>query len=106
MEIGLANPALEKIRLLVLRDDWATSTKVRDRYKLGDYGPDDVKSCLLHGVIRQAQRDELGQAIDGKKYVIAGPDAGGLLFVTVGKIVMSCDGNEYFVINAFPDLRS
>lgn len=48
----------------------------------------------------EQERDELGLAVHGMKYVILGRDTHGRPFYTVGKVVQGPGGQFYFYITA------
>jgi hypothetical protein len=50
--------------------------------------------------IYKAERDELGQAVHGMKYVILGRDTHGRPFYTVGKALRGPAGRIYFYLTA------
>jgi hypothetical protein len=62
---------------------------------------EDVVMSLLTGSIRKAQKDELDEAVDGKKYTIMGRDCHGDGIESVGKLVADEQGRLYLVITVF-----
>lgn len=95
-----SNP-LEYIRRLIRSDDYWFSDHVRDEWANGEYSMGDIETSVLGGSIHKTQKDEKGQAVDGKKYVITGRDSAGMGFETVGKIIEGEDGRKYFFITAY-----
>jgi len=93
---------LEKIRLLIAKGDWIPSQHVREDYlETGECTLDDIECSILTGEIVAVQKDEVGGAVDGHKYVIQGRSRCGMGFETVGKIIKMADGKRYFVITAY-----
>jgi hypothetical protein len=92
---------LEEIKQLVARRRYQYSRKVRDFIEDGFFDEEDLVHCILSATrIHKSERDELGQAIHGMKYVILGRDIHGRLFYTVGKGIQAPGGRLYFYITA------
>lgn len=90
-----------EIRKLVRHDLFQLTSHVYDKIATNYWEFDDVVESLLNGSIQSAKKDELGDAVDGKKYTILGRDSYGESLETVGKIVRGDDGREYLVITAY-----
>ena len=77
------------------------SKKVRELIEEGFFDEQDIVHCILSATkIHKAERDELGQAVHGMKYVILGKDTYGQSFYTVGKVMQGPQGHFYFYITA------
>jgi len=96
-----ASEPLEYIRRLVLTGHYFLSDHVKDDLASGEYWLEDIEVSITHGSIRQRQTDEMKQAVDGWKYIIAGPGVAGSTFETVGKVIEWLDGQVYFLITAY-----
>jgi len=59
-----------------------------------------VQGILSATKIQKKERDELGQAVHGMKYVILGKDTHGQPFYTAGKVIRSAQGRFYFSMTA------
>ncbi len=77
------------------------SGKVHGRIANGVFSRKDVVHSILNGRIIKKQKDELEEAVDGKKYVICGPSPNGLALETAGKIVEFEDGIKYFIMTGY-----
>jgi hypothetical protein len=92
---------LEEIKQLVARRRYQYSRKVRDFIEDGFFDEEDLVHCILSATrIHKSERDELGHAIHGMKYVILGRDIHGRPFYTVGKGIQAPRGRLYFYITA------
>lgn len=92
---------LEEIKQLVVEGRYRYSRKVQDFIEEGFYDREDLVHCILSATkIHKRERDELGQAVHGMKYVILGKDTHGRPFYTVGKVVRRTDGRLYVCITA------
>ncbi len=99
----MADSNLDRIRQLILTQEYELSVHVADRIIAGEFDELGIESAILKGSITRRQHDELKQSIDGYKYVISGPDRYGLAFQTVGKIIEYHDGRTYFLISAYKE---
>jgi hypothetical protein len=98
---------LREIQRLVDHGQYRYSRKVEELIEDGYIDEDDLEHCILSAQrIAKRQRDELGQAIDGMKYVILGRDTHGRPFYTVGKMLRAPRGRLYFFITAHQASRS
>lgn len=97
----LASDPLLWIQNLVRRKHYRMSGKVYRRIASGVFSRKDVEHSILHGRIRKKLKDELDEAIDGKKYVICGPSLNGLAFDTAGMIIEFDDGDKYFFLTGY-----
>ena len=100
-EKALPDPRLVRIRRLVLAGRYRVSSHVHSSVADGEIDFDAIPHSIVNAVTMERHRDQEKASVDGWKYVITGPDAGGLAFRTVGKTVEGPDGEEYFVITAF-----
>jgi hypothetical protein len=92
---------LVQIRLLVARGAYHYGEKVRECIEEGFFDEEDLVHCILSATrIHKKEKDELGQAVHGMKYVILGRDTHGRLFYTVGKVIPGPKGKLYFFISA------
>jgi len=92
---------LEEIKLLVEQGFYHYSKKVREEIEEGFFDERDLESCILSATkIHKKEKDELGQAVHGMKYVILGRDAHGRPFYTVGKVILGANGKLFFFISA------
>ncbi len=92
---------LEEIRLLVEEGLYHYSKKVRETIEEGFFDERDLESCILTAArIQKKEKDELGQAVHGMKYVILGRDTHGRPFYTVGKVMQGAEGKLYYYISA------
>jgi len=92
---------LEEIKHLVVTGNYDYSAKVRGLMEDGWYSEEDLETCVCSATgIYKKERDELGTALDGFKYVILGKDTHGCLFYTCGKGKKDDKGKLYFFITA------
>ncbi len=92
---------LKEIKLLVEKGLYHYSEKVRKSIEEGFFDERDLETCILSATkIHKKEKDELGQAVHGMKYVILGRDTHGRPFYTVGKVVQGAEGKLYFYISA------
>lgn len=92
---------LPEIKQLVADQRYRYSKKVRGLIEEGFFDEEDMVHCVLSATrIHKAERDELGQAVHGMKYVILGKDTHGQPFYTVGKVMEDRKGRFYFYITA------
>ena len=92
---------LAEIQQLVARRQYRYSEKVRNLIEEGFFDEEDCVDCILSATrINKSERDELGQAVHGMKYVILGRDTRGRPFYTVGKGIQGPRGRLYFYITA------
>ncbi len=92
---------LTEIKRLIRRRRYHYSQKIRDLIEDGFFEEEDMEQCILSATrIHKKERDELGQAVDGMKYVILGKDTYGQPFYTAGKVLSDADGRIYFYITA------
>jgi hypothetical protein len=98
---AVSKRALEKIRRLIQSRDWIAGCHVQNYLDDGEFDENDIEVSICNGTITRVQRDELGEAIDGKKYIITGLDKYGLALETCGKIIEWTDGHQYFLITAY-----
>jgi hypothetical protein len=93
------------IKGLVADDAFHFSKKVQTLIEDGCFRLEDIKHCVMSAKrIEETEVDELGKAIDGRKYTILGTDTEGYRFYTCGKIIAG--GNDerlYFFITAHED---
>jgi hypothetical protein len=92
---------LERIQRLILQGHWEVSSHVLQYIEDGEFEIRDIETSIARGWISKSQKDEVGTAVDARKYTISGFDHCGLPFETVGKIVEGPDGEQYFVITAY-----
>ena len=92
---------LGEIKQLVARNQYQYSQKVREFIEDGFYDEEELVHCILsaEGIYKQ-EKDELGQAVHGMKYVILGRDTYGRPFYTAGKVMQKREGRFYFYITA------
>lgn len=90
-----------EIRRLVEEERFQFAGHVYDKIATNYWTFEDVVESILTGAIQESQKDELGQAVDGKKYTIIGRDCWGNLIETVGKIVADDEQRLYLVITAY-----
>jgi len=95
-----SNP-LEYIKRLIRSGDCEFSDHTYDDLANGEYSTRDIEASILGGSIRRIEKDEEGQSVGGRKYVITGPNSAGMAFETVGKIIEWADGRKYFLITAY-----
>jgi hypothetical protein len=92
---------LAEIKQLVAQRRYHYSRKVRGFIEEGFFDEVDLVHCILSATrIHKRERDELGQAVHGMKYVILGRDTHGRPFYTVGKGIAGAGGQLYFYITA------
>jgi hypothetical protein len=91
---------LPLILYLVRAELYDVSSKVYRAIEEGRFTPEDVENAIFTGHVQKTERDELGQAVGNKKYVIVGYDTCGYAFYTVGKIMVSDNGEFYYFITA------
>jgi hypothetical protein len=92
---------LTEIKRLIRRRKYLYSQKIRNLIEDGFFEEADMEQCILSATrIYKKERDELGQAVDGMKYVILGKDTYGRPFYTAGKVLSDADGRIYFYITA------
>jgi hypothetical protein len=92
---------LEQIKVLVARGAYHYGEKVRERIEEGFFDEEDLVQCIYSATrIHKKEKDELGQAVHGMKYVILGKDTHGWPFYTVGKVIRGVEGKLYFFISA------
>lgn len=99
----MSKRALQKIQSLVRSQQWIAGVHVQEYLEAGEFDERDLECSICTGTIRAIQRDELGEAVDRKKYVISGVDVCGLAFSTCGKIIELNDGQQYFFITAYKE---
>lgn len=96
---------LEFIKGLVADGAFHFSNKVRTLLEDGWFRLEDVQHCIMSANgIQKTEVDEVGKAVDGRKYTILGPDTEGYQFYTCGKIIAG--GNDerlYFFVTAHED---
>ncbi len=90
---------LQVIRALASDFRIAYTGHVIERVADGDFTYDDVRTCLTNAR-RVVKAETDGQALDGLRYVVRGPDTGGCAFYTCGKIVLLGGQRIYQVISA------
>jgi hypothetical protein len=93
---------LHLIKTLVSEERYDFSGKVHTLMSEGDYEHRDLEVCIESARrFHKVESDELGEAIDGNKYVIFGRDTTGAPFYTAGKLLIGGDGKTvYFFITA------
>ncbi len=92
---------LRIIKALIAEQRYHYSNKVRGFIEEGDFNQEDLERCILSATeIEKAEEDELGLAVDGKKYTIIGTDTLGQSFYTCGKIIRNEQEQLYFFITA------
>ena len=93
---------LQKIQGLVRRLQYEIeSGHAFEPIEEGELERKDIECSIKNGKITRRQKDERGEAKDGKKYTIVGPTFNGLPIVTVGKIVDGMEGETYRLITAY-----
>ena len=85
---------------LVAKKQWYFAQKVVHALDACEFTRDDLRECVLDGRLDKWERDETGEAVDGKKYVIHGCAAGGYPFYVCGKILCDDEGRFFFFITA------
>lgn len=95
-----SNPLLW-IQRLVRRHDYELSLKVWNNVSNGNCALKDIEHSITNGFLTKTMKDEKGESIDGKKYVICGPAFCGLGFETSGKLIKDNDSEIYFIITAY-----
>ena len=96
-----ASDPLEYIQRLICSGEYMLSEHTQEGLASGEYSRADIESSVLPGSIRRSAKDEEGQSVGGRKYVITGPSSAGMAFETVGKVIESGDGRKYFFITAY-----
>jgi hypothetical protein len=92
---------LKEIKPLVEQGLYHYSKKVREKIEEGFFDERDLENCILSATkIHKKEKDELGQAVHGMKYVILGRDTHGRPFYTVGKVIQGTEGKLYYYISA------
>ena len=89
-----------EIRELIREDRFELLSHVYDKIATNYWTYEDVVMSVVTGSIQKAEKDELDEAVDGKKYKILGADCSGQAIETVGKIVADEEGRLYLVITA------
>lgn len=97
----MSNPKLRVIKDLVLANKFSLSGHVREAVETGEFDEDAIKHSILNAQQISSRKDEKRTALDGRKYVLTGPDRAGLSFRTVGKIQEAFEGKDYLIIAAF-----
>ena len=92
---------LNEIRTLVARGQYQLSEHVFAAIELGEFDERDIETCIMTGVIRQREKDELGVAADRYKYAILGHSCCGAPFEVVGKFISVGANKEVFIITAY-----
>jgi hypothetical protein len=90
-----------KIRQLIRGGRYHLSSHAYNKIAENEFLLEDVVHALLTGSVQSIRADELGAAVDGKKYIMFGHTTHGVLVGTVGKILRTDDGQLYFVITIF-----
>lgn len=93
--------AIENICRLMREDRYVLSDHVQEGLESGEYSRADIETSVLRGSIVRREKNDRGQSVDGRKYVITGPSTSGLPFDTVGKIIAYENGHAYFFITAY-----
>jgi hypothetical protein len=93
---------LRIIKELVSSRRYQYSKKVHDFIQDGEFDIEDMERCILSAtVIEKEEPDELGIAIDGRKYTIVGLNTQGVSFYTCGKLIRNAEAEKlYFFITA------
>ncbi len=93
---------LNEIKTLVTDRPFHYSKKVQSLIENGYFELQDIDHCVRTATrIHKAEVDELGTAVDGRKYTILGTDNQGYPFYTCGKIIAGGDRERlYFFITA------
>ncbi len=92
---------LAQIQKLIAQNRYDYTGKIRALIEEGYFEELDLKTCILTATrISKRERDELGQAVGGMKYVIIGKDTHGRDFYTAGKVLRDYAGHYYFFITA------
>jgi hypothetical protein len=92
---------LEGIKRLVAQRRYRLSGKVQAFIEDGFFEVEDLVHCVLSATkVDKKERDELGQAVHGMKYVILGRDTTGRPFYTCGKVVSAPGGQLYSFMTA------
>ena len=85
---------------LIAKKQWGFGQKVLDALNACEFTRDDLRQCVLDGRLDKSERDETGEAADGRKYVIHGRAGGGYPFYVCGKILCDDEGRYFFFITA------
>ncbi len=85
---------------LVRSGHWDFSAKVLQALEDYEFSEEDLKCCVHTGALAKSERDEYGEAVDGKKYTILGRAVSGYPFYVSGKILRDDEGNYFFFITA------
>ena len=85
---------------LVRNDHCGFSAKVLQALEDYEFSDEDLKCCVCNGSVAKSERDEYGEAVDGKKYTILGSAVSGYPFYVCGKIMRDGEGRFFFFITA------
>ena len=90
-----------EIRGLVKEERVQLTSHVQEKIATNVWPLEDVLLSLEAGFIEECRKDESNESVDGKKYIIIGPDSWGSSIETVGKILADDEGRLYLVITAY-----
>lgn len=90
---------LTQICELLACDEYAFSAHAVDKLYQNDWTEEDAICAVMSGVLVKWQSDSA--SVDGKAYVIEGPDRYGNSLETVGKIMLGDGGKYYFFITCY-----
>jgi hypothetical protein len=85
---------------LVRNEHWDFSAKVLQALEDYEFSEEDLKCCVHTGSLDKSERDEYGEAVDGRKYTILGRAVSGHSFYVCGKILCDGEGRFFFFITA------
>ncbi len=102
IDLPEADNVLAVIRELVVTNSYHYSRKVSEALDRDEITTDDLKQCMISALgIRKVEKDDLGMAIDGRKYTIIGRGAFGQRVYTCGRLFLTPQGHRaYFFITA------
>lgn len=85
---------------LVRNEQWDFSAKVLQALEDCEFSDEDLKCCIHTGSVAKSEKDEYGEAVDGKKYTILGRAVSGYPFYVSGKILRDDEGRFFFFMTA------
>ncbi|HEY3313669.1 MAG TPA: hypothetical protein VGL40_00070 [Bacillota bacterium] len=102
LDLSEAGEIFPVIRELVVTGNPQCSRKVNEAIDRGELTVRDLKQCMITARgIHKAEKDDLGMALDGRKYFIIGRGSYGQRVYTCGRIFLTPEGHRaYFFITA------
>ena len=85
---------------LVRNEHWGFSAKVLQALEDYEFSDEDLKCCVCEGSVHKSEKDEQGDAVDGRKYTILGRAVSGYPLYVCGKIRCDDEGRFFFFITA------